>query len=284
MLRAIKIVFHFFVLFNFSCFIFFGQLSSCNFLAARCSLIAIVTMCRGRVRVACLAHKVTWRKFALCALKYVFAMCVCGCFVFAPVCVTPLTTWVQKFTFSLPLCLPWPTMCRVKNYFTASVQNNPQNLNCGPIASNNLNTLYSSVIYRGAHHTSFACHFPQLSMKAICASFDSNCSCSWQHCRQIQSLQQFPISCTSCRICLLILAVMVHLLVKLLIHIKYHLWCIGSSKMKLFVHVEPVWITISFDWQVSQQKYLHYMSPTLFPLNILKVQLIRYLVQVINPF
>lgn len=40
-------------------------------------------MCRGRVRVACLAHKVTWRKFALCALKH---LCVWGCFVFAPVC------------------------------------------------------------------------------------------------------------------------------------------------------------------------------------------------------
>lgn len=203
---------------------FFGQLSSCNFLAARCSLIAIVTMCRGRVRVACLAHKVTWRKFALCALKH---LCVWGCFVFAPVCGhlwRLLSSAVHLF--SSPLTSPINDLSRLKLFY-GTFQNNPHNLKCGAIVSNNLNTLQSHVM-----HISFPCHLPQLSMRTICAWLDSNCSCSCQHCRQMQSLQLFPISCTSCQICMLILAKMVCLLVKLLMNIIYHISAVMHEEIK----------------------------------------------------
>lgn len=104
----LKLYFIFFLFRStFLALFFFGQLSSCNFLAARCSLIAIVTMCRGRVRVACLAHKVTWRKFALCALKHLcVCLCVCEGVLFLHLSVDTFDDfWVQQFTFSLPLYL-----------------------------------------------------------------------------------------------------------------------------------------------------------------------------------
>lgn len=120
MLRAIKIVLHFFfVSLNFfSAPFFFGQLSAATFLLL--AAIAIVTMCRGRVRAACLAHKVSSHFFRRVGKSL-------HCFRFDNVCVlfAPVyDIWwnsFDDFPQMLPLCATphayKPKLCRIENYF-----------------------------------------------------------------------------------------------------------------------------------------------------------------------